>query len=65
VQGLHLCSCCTNAHEAETLTPWTRARPGPNLNDVTFPPVNTTQIRVVMTGATGFTVGLKEIEVFE
>jgi hypothetical protein len=38
--------------------------PAANYNDVTFPTVLTSQVRVVMTRATGFAVGLKEIQVF-
>jgi hypothetical protein len=40
------------------------ATPAANLNEVRFSPVLTSQIRVVMTRATGFAVGLKEIQVF-
>ena len=38
--------------------------PAANYNDVTFPTVLTSQVRVVMTRATGFAVGLKEIQVY-
>jgi hypothetical protein len=38
--------------------------PAPNLNDVTFSPVVTRQLRVVMTRPTGFAVGVKEIQAF-
>ncbi|HZC25488.1 MAG TPA: LamG domain-containing protein, partial [Actinopolymorphaceae bacterium] len=40
------------------------ATPAPNLNALTFSPVVTSQIRLVMTRATGFAVGVKEIQVF-
>ncbi|HKE63555.1 MAG TPA: LamG-like jellyroll fold domain-containing protein [Micromonosporaceae bacterium] len=38
--------------------------PAPNYNEVTFAPILTSQIRVVMTRATGFAVGLKEIQIY-
>jgi hypothetical protein len=39
--------------------------PAPNLNEVTFKPIVASQIRVLMTRATGFAVGLKELQVFD
>jgi hypothetical protein len=38
--------------------------PAPNYNHVTFAPVTTSKLRVVMTRATGYAVGVKEIQVF-
>ncbi len=38
--------------------------PAPNLNEVTFTPIVASQLRVLMTRATGFAVGLKELQVF-
>jgi hypothetical protein len=40
------------------------ATPAPNLNEVTFAPIVTSQLRVLMTRSTGFAVGLKELQVF-
>jgi hypothetical protein len=40
------------------------AVPAPNYNDVTFTPVTTSKVRVVMNRAAGFAVGVKEIQVF-
>ena len=37
----------------------------PNLNEVSFPTVRASQVRVLMTLATGFAVGVKEIQVFD
>ena len=47
---------------AQTQIPST---PASNLNEVTFPAVFGSQVRVLMTRATGFAVGLKEIQVFD
>ncbi len=40
----------------------TPATPQPNLNEVTFAPVTARQVRVLMTRASGFAVGLKELQ---
>jgi len=45
----------------QVLTP---SAPAPNYNDITFPRIDAQQIRLVMTRATGFAVGVKEIQVF-
>ena len=42
----------------------TPATPAPNLNDVTFTPVTTRLVRVLVTRQSGFGVGIKEIQVF-
>jgi hypothetical protein len=42
----------------------TPATAAPNLNDVTFTPVSTQLVRVLVTRQTGFGVGIKEIQVF-
>jgi len=39
--------------------------PAPNLNEVTFPRIHASQVRVLMTRQSGFAVGLKEIQVFD
>jgi len=39
--------------------------PAPNYNDVTFPRIRAQQVRLVMTRATGFAVGVKEVQVFD
>jgi hypothetical protein len=41
------------------------ATPAPNLNDVTFTSVHARQLRVVMTRAAGYAVGVKELQVFK
>ena len=38
--------------------------PAPNYNQVDFAPVTARLVRVVMTRATGFAVGLKEVQIF-
>jgi concanavalin A-like lectin/glucanase superfamily protein/F5/8 type C domain-containing protein len=40
------------------------AAPAPNYNDITFPSLRAQQVRVVMTRAAGFAVGVKEVQVF-
>jgi hypothetical protein len=40
------------------------AAPAPNLNEVSFAPVLASRVRVLMTRAAGFAVGLKEVQVF-
>ncbi len=40
------------------------ANPAPNLNEVTFAAVHASRVRVLMTRAPGFAVGLKEVQVF-
>jgi hypothetical protein len=42
----------------------TPATPAPNLNDVTFTPVSTQLVRVLVTRQSGFGVGIKELQVF-
>jgi hypothetical protein len=39
--------------------------PAPNYNEVTFSPILTQRVRVLMTRAPGFAVGLKEIQVYD
>ncbi|MEN3304811.1 MAG: hypothetical protein V7603_1013 [Micromonosporaceae bacterium] len=41
------------------------AAPAPNQNQVTFPPIVARQVRVLMTRAAGYAVGLKELQVFD
>jgi hypothetical protein len=41
----------------------TPATPAPNFNEVRFPPVNASQVRVVMDRMPNFAVGLKEVQV--
>ena len=59
VQYLHGSSWVDVPHQTQN-----PATPAPNLNEVRFSPVVTSQIRVLMTRATGFAVGVKEIQVF-
>ncbi len=40
------------------------ANPAPNLNQVDFPPISARQVRVLLTRAPGFAVGVKELQVF-
>ena len=49
--------------DVPTATP-VPSTPASNLNEVSFAPVTASQVRVVMTRATGFAVGLKEVQVF-
>ncbi|HEY2575185.1 MAG TPA: hypothetical protein VGI74_02645, partial [Streptosporangiaceae bacterium] len=39
--------------------------PAPNYNDVTFPPIHAQQVRLLVTRAPGFGVGIKEVQVFD
>jgi hypothetical protein len=38
--------------------------PAPNYNEITFAPVVTQQVRILVTPATGFAVGIKEFQIF-